>query len=176
MITSEKIEAILRECIKVDATGLSPAVAPAYIVGIEEAAREISALALLPGEPVGYTSQENIDALRKNPTWRGAMWAKPLGEGFDVSIPLYASPAPQPVAVKALEWGPYRAETPFGYYHIDDQTDRTAEELKGRAPFLLSGTRLELSRHPSLIAARSAAQADYESRIRSALILNEKGE
>jgi len=59
-----------------------------------------AALALLPGEPVGYTSQENIDALKKNPTWRGAMWAKPLGEGFDASIPLYAFPAPQPVCAQ----------------------------------------------------------------------------
>lgn len=73
------------------------------------------------------------------------------------------------VRVKKLEWNPYRAETLFGYYHIDDQTDRPGEVLEGRDPFLLSGSRLNLSRHPSLVAARAAAQADYERRILSAL-------
>lgn len=72
-------------------------------------------------------------------------------------------------AVKALVWNPFRAETPFGYYQIDDQTDRSAEELKGRPPFLLSGSRLDLSRHPTLADARAAAQADYERRVLSAL-------
>lgn len=76
------------------------------------------------------------------------------------------------VAVKALEWDPFRAETPFGYYHIDDQTDRTPEELAGRLPFLLSGSMLDLSRHSrheTLQEARAAAQTDYKARIRSAL-------
>lgn len=80
------------------------------------------------------------------------------------------TPAPsQHVRVKPLQWNPFRAETPFGYYHIDDQTDRTADELKGRPPFLLSGSRIDLSRHETLEAARAAAQADYERRILSAL-------
>lgn len=73
------------------------------------------------------------------------------------------------VAIKPLEWNPFRAETPFGYYHIDDQTDRPEDELKGRPPFLLSGSRIDLSRHPTLKAARDAAQSDFETRIRAAL-------
>ncbi|UXT39655.1 hypothetical protein FY137_07135 [Agrobacterium tumefaciens] len=80
--------------------------------------------------------------------------------------------APQPVpsvAVKALEWNPYRAETPFGYYDINDQRDVPESELKGRDPFLLTGSRLDYSRHPTLDAARAAAQADYKARIRSTL-------
>lgn len=82
---------------------------------------------------------------------------------------LAATPAAvrdDPVAVKALEWDPFRAETPFGYYHIDDQSDRSAAEMQGRQPFLL---RFDFSRHPSLESARAAAQADYEKRVRSCL-------
>lgn len=73
------------------------------------------------------------------------------------------------VAVKALEWNPYRAETPFGWYQIEDQRSVPESELKGRPPFLLFGSRLDYSRHPTLEAARATAQADYEARIRSAL-------
>ncbi|MBB6306286.1 MazG-like family protein [Xanthobacter tagetidis] len=82
-----------------------------------------------------------------------------------------ASPAPGPdePVVRALEWNPYRAETPFGYYLVEDQTDLPERVLNGRAPFLLSGTRLDYSRHATLKAARAAAQADYERRILSAL-------
>jgi hypothetical protein len=74
------------------------------------------------------------------------------------------------VKVKPLEWDPFRAQTAFGYYFIDDQSDRSSVELDGRLPFLLSGSRLDLSRHARLTDARAAAQADYEQRIRSALI------
>lgn len=77
-------------------------------------------------------------------------------------------PAPS-VAVKTLEWNPYRAETPFGWYQIEDQRSVPESELTGRPPFLLFGSRLDYSRHPTLEAARAAAQADYEARIRSAL-------
>ncbi|TWB61640.1 hypothetical protein FBZ98_101985 [Rhizobium sp. ERR 922] len=80
-----------------------------------------------------------------------------------------AAPAPLPVAVKALEWNPYRAETPFGWYEINDQRGVSDSELKGRPPFLLCGSRMDYSRYHTLEAARSAAQADYEARIRSAL-------
>jgi hypothetical protein len=41
---SATVEAILRKHIKVDATGLAPAIASAYVVGFEEAAREIAAI------------------------------------------------------------------------------------------------------------------------------------
>lgn len=86
---------------------------------------------------------------------------------------LSASPPPPAVpvgvTVKPLEWNPFRAETPFGYYHIDDQTDRRDDELKGRPPFLLTGSRLDMSRHHSLADARAAAQADYDRCVLSAL-------
>lgn len=135
---------------------------------------------------VGLTwSKNELDTLSTRPAQEPVAWVIPgqdtaRADGFldamawqegEFSRPLYA--APQPVLsqpeVKALEWNPFRAETPFGYYNIDDQTDRTAAELDGRAPFLLSGTRLDLSRHQSLDAAKAAAQADYKQRIRSAL-------
>lgn len=41
---SEAVEAILRKHIKVDATGMAPDIASAYVVGFEEAAREIAAI------------------------------------------------------------------------------------------------------------------------------------
>ncbi|WP_025593103.1 hypothetical protein [Agrobacterium tumefaciens] len=81
-----------------------------------------------------------------------------------------AEPHPAPsVAVKALEWNPYRAETPFGWYQIEDQRSVPESELKGRPPFLLFGSRLDYSRHATLEEAKAAAQADYETRVRSAL-------
>jgi len=87
----------------------------------------------------------------------------------------YDKPAPAPsgsgVRVKPLEWNPFRAETPFGYYHVDDQTDLSPGELKGRAPFLLAGARVDLARYRTLDEAKAAAQADYEARILSALAL-----
>lgn len=79
------------------------------------------------------------------------------------------SPSTQMVGVKPLEWNPYRAETPFGWYDINDQSDLPESELNGRPPFLLCGSRMDYSRHKTLDAARSAAQADYEARIRAAL-------
>ncbi len=92
-----------------------------------------------------------------------------VAAGAEPALPA-AEPQPAPaVAVKALEWNPFRAETPFGYYHIDDQTDRSPEELNGRLPFLLSGSRVDLSRHPTLADALASAQSDYDARIRSAL-------
>lgn len=85
------------------------------------------------------------------------------------------TPPPQKVAVKPLEWNPYRAETPFGWYDINDQSDVPESELKGRPPFLLCGSRMDYSRHRTLDAARSAAQADYEARIRAALSAEVEG-
>jgi hypothetical protein len=69
----------------------------------------------------------------------------------------------EPLIIKRLEWNPYRAETPFGYYHIDDQTDRSEKELHGRPPFLLSGTRIDLQRFWSIEQAQAAAQAHFNA-------------
>ncbi|WP_412064031.1 hypothetical protein [Rhizobium sp. SYY.PMSO] len=94
----------------------------------------------------------------------------PLFAKVDIAYPVsIAAPAPQPVSVKVLEWDPYRAETPFGWYEINDQRDVPDSELKGRPRFLLCGSRMDYSRHETLAAARAAAQADYAERIRSAL-------
>lgn len=84
---------------------------------------------------------------------------------------LSALPKAEAVAVKPLEWNPFRAETPFGSYCIDDQTDLPIHALNGRPPFLLSGSSLtSLSRHPTLEAARAAAQADHDALVRSRLV------
>lgn len=96
--------------------------------------------------------------------------AKSWGKMCDVDVyPLYAAPPAPSVAVKALEWNPYRAETPFGWYQIEDQRSVPESELKGRPPFLLFGSRLDYSRHATLEEAKAASQADYEARILSAL-------
>lgn len=71
------------------------------------------------------------------------------------------------VTVKPLEWNPFRAETPFGYYSVDDQTDRDEKELRGRPPFLLSGSRVGLQRFWTLEEARAAAQAHFNARVLS---------
>lgn len=70
------------------------------------------------------------------------------------------------VRVKALEWNPFRAETPWGYYQIDDCT---GDDLKGRPPFLLSGRWVDNSRHATLHDARAAAQAHHDRLVLSTL-------
>lgn len=75
--------------------------------------------------------------------------------------PLFAHPAIAEVAVKPLEWKigdwEYTAETPFGKYVMRENRDRWI--MTG----LMGGT------FDSIDVAQSTAQADYESRIRSAL-------
>ncbi|MFG1413451.1 hypothetical protein V5G24_20280 [Xanthobacter sp. VTT E-85241] len=100
---------------------------------------------------------ENVPAIHP----RSIAW-----EGWKARAAL--SPPPK---VKPLEWNPFRAETAFGYYFIDDQSDRSSVDLDGRQPFLLSGSRIDLSRYASLTDAKAAAQSDYEQRIRSALVI-----
>ncbi|MDE1158422.1 MAG: hypothetical protein PW791_09115, partial [Neorhizobium sp.] len=99
-----------------------------------------------------------------------------LAEWIDYGREMRRRVSPEPqnhLGVKSLQWNPFRAETPFGYYHIDDQTDRTPDELKGRPPFLLTGSRVDHSRHDTLEAARSAAQAHFDHRILSCLATSE---
>jgi hypothetical protein len=67
----------------------------------------------------------------------------------------------QPIRVKPLEWNPFEAETPFGYrYSIYEEggMDRQCWAVN-----LVDG------RFDSIQEARAAAQADFESRIMSAL-------
>ncbi len=92
--TPEMIEAILRRHVKVDATGLSPAVASAFIVGIEDASREIAALDLLPGEPVAWRARHS-----EQESWY--LHYAPVSWWECQS--LFAAPAQQPVIVKALD-------------------------------------------------------------------------
>lgn len=81
------------------------------------------------------------------------------------------------VSVKALEWTPYGAETPFGWYEITDQRDAVnPSELRRRMPFLLCASRTKHTRHETFEAAQAAAQSDFEARIRSVLISTPKPE
>lgn len=130
--------------------------------------------ALSAAEPVAWVDEQELRYLEMvsgNKAWADFQRNIKVGGKKEGRSPLYAEPMKTgpSVAVKALEWNPYRAETPFGYYEINDQRDAPESELKGRPPFLLCGSRLDYSRHPTLEAARAAAQADYEARIRSAL-------
>ncbi len=128
--------------------------------------------ALSAAKPVAWVDEQELRYLEMvsgNKAWADFQRSIKVGGEKEGRLPLYAAPTAPSVAVKALEWNPFRADTPFGNYHIDDQTDRSPEELNGRPPFLLSGSRLDLTRHSTLEAAKAAAQADYEARIRSAL-------
>lgn len=119
--------------------------------------------AIRSAEPVAWLRHGEETPVQNVPF--GAMWISDKDDPR--SFPVYdcpQQPAPS-VAVKALEWNPYRAETPFGWYQIEDQRSVPESELKGRPPFLLFGSRLDYSRHPTLEAARAAAEADYEARI-----------
>lgn len=81
-----------------------------------------------------------------------------------------AAPAPQPVAVKELIWShrnekpqyDISADCPFGRYHIANRGDAGFGWLRPRST-VFEGFEQSLS------SAKAAAQADYESRIRSAL-------
>ncbi len=125
-----------------------------------------AALALLPGEPVAWLwLNDGLEQL----TFGNR---KPV----DNATPLYAAPAPQPVAVKALEWkettddtGRHAsAITRIGSYDAFELRFRVRGEL--RIKYGWSGHWLNGDRDAeSFEAAKAAAQADYEARIRSAL-------
>ncbi|RWO22849.1 hypothetical protein [Mesorhizobium sp.] len=105
--------------------------------------------------------------LAEGPGWKRVFLFKDAAEkmcaDFGQVYPLYASPvhaAPVPVAVKGLEWkdaghGGFGAMTAFGWAHVDDNAFWSACVADGKAS--------------SIPAAKAAAQADYEARIRSAL-------
>ncbi|NEI71068.1 hypothetical protein GR212_15925 [Rhizobium lusitanum] len=116
-----------------------------------------SALALPPGKPVAQM-HDSGDGLGLRPIWFGRV--PPEG------AQLFAAPAPLPLAVKALEWNrdddmasvevsvTYYLERRPGYCAL--VTMAKGEPIR-REPF------------PSAELAKAAAQADYETRIRSAL-------
>nr|WMC99294.1 hypothetical protein RAR13_11615 [Aminobacter aminovorans] len=90
---------------------------------------------------------------------------------------LYASPAPAGVtAIKALEWkapskatnGCWTAESPFGTYSVVNEGGWFACREETPRDFYFEWFGEDMSRD-TLYTAQSAAQADYEARVRSAL-------
>lgn len=85
--------------------------------------------------------------------------------GLEAALSIPASA--REVKVRELEWveqgSTLIAETPFGGYQIDTRPYAGSSDVN-----LLHGDSF-LSRHDSIAAAKAAAQADYEARIRSAL-------
>lgn len=98
-----------------------------------------------------------------NPTWDGQTWRDRF------TIPLYAEPRePVAVKVKALEWRGDFAHTDIGMFYMISPYNGGAILEKCR------GSSTMKSVWPSEDEAKAAAQADYESRIRSALIPEKK--
>lgn len=90
------------------------------------------------------------------------------------AIAAYLSAAKsEPVAVKALEWRDHRghtfpdtwtAKTPCGIYEIEERSASDSPAYVATGPL-----HVFIADKDSLGDAKAAAQADYESRIRSAL-------
>lgn len=123
-----------------------------------------AALALVLSEAVGQM-HDSGDGFGVRPIWFGS--TPPHGSH------IFAAPVPQPVQIKALEWREHpnsfpaplwTAQTPFGFYNLEEisASDSPAYEVRLHAHHFVAGKE-------SLDEAKAAAQADYESRIRSAL-------
>lgn len=84
-------------------------------------------------------------------------------------VALYTSPVSQPeqkpVAVKVLEWEGNQATTPFGTYTVTDDVDDLWHFTFHSYPYGVEDDR----GYGREAFAKAAAQADYETRIRSAL-------
>jgi len=131
-----------------------------------------AALALIPGEPVAWEVAEMLPSgSRRWQVVEHENHARMLAERLKADVrPLFAAPAPLPVAVKELEWGADNcAETPFGSYTINDYgADDDKSEWQWTFHCYPYGDPDE-TKHSTENAAKAAAQADYEARIRSAL-------
>ena len=93
---------------------------------------------------------------------RGALAAVPVASG--------AEAAPASVEVKPLVWGfdpNLMAATPWGFYSIVTADDGTGRWDRWRWKY--GGDESEAT-YASISGAKAAAQADYEARIRSALV------
>lgn len=137
-----------------------------------------AAIALIPGEPVAWQWRQTYAGRWGNwndcglsttdvQKWRDL--AEKLSNEVQVR-PLYAAPAPLPVAVKALEWNGagnnIYASTPFGPYAIrHNTTSLTTFPLE----LVIPGEKVATQFFYFEDRAKAAAQADYESRILSAL-------
>lgn len=71
-----------------------------------------------------------------------------------------------PVAIKPLEWRGSVSECPFGEYSVERDFDDAVSE----APWCCWAVNESLGHFATLPDAKAAAQADYEQRIRSALV------
>ncbi|MGV1787320.1 MULTISPECIES: hypothetical protein [Agrobacterium] len=131
----------------------------------EVARRAIIEAAQSATEPVGWQW--------RNPRWTvGGQWQHcPDGPREDKLPdteyrPVYAAPPAPSVAVKALEWdaredGSHCGTSSIGHYHVFPGT--------GFSYDLCGPVGGRLSTHKRLSEAKAAAQADYATRIRSAL-------
>lgn len=102
------------------------------------------------------------------------VWERYAQAALNAVLALIA-PAPVaavPVGVKALEWAsepPYSVARPFSGLHYATETV-WPEHGKSFDYVMLSGPTVGAKRFASLTDAKAAAQADYEARIRAALI------
>ncbi len=89
----------------------------------------------------------------------------------DLSRALYAAPSPQPVSVKALNW--FDKSIPLMRYFAECDDDGewryAVSGSKMTGPYTLKRYNVHCGEYPTIEKAKDAAQADYESRIRSAL-------
>jgi hypothetical protein len=114
-------------------------------------------------EPVAFTTQRMLDAMREPDTICGSMWPKAAG---DVTIPLYlASRTPNTgTVVKALEWSsepPYSVARVFrGFYSTEWVEETQTCELRG------TFMRVDF---PTVAEAKAAAQANHERHVLACL-------
>lgn len=169
--TPEMIEAVMN-------LTLSSVDLPASECLHERDVREIqaAALALIPGDPVAWQWRQtyagrwgnwNDCGLSSTDVQKWLDLAKELPNEVQVR-PLYATSAPLPVAVKALEWDDGNADTPFGSYTVADYGFDDEPEWRWTFHCYPYGDPDE-TKHATEEAAKAAAQQDYEARIRSAL-------
>jgi hypothetical protein len=114
--------------------------------------------------PVGYVSLKQLENMKEG--YSGLLHPSP---DCDTDTAVYLHPAPGEPAVKALEWIEdlmglvYSAATSIGLYRIGMANSGYWVRIEEQY--------LDIARHDTLDAAKAAAQADYEARIRSALHL-----
>lgn len=131
-----------------------------------------AALALIPGEPVGW-----IWKLPDGDEWQYRDGSeKPDSLGLPKATaakvilqPVYVAPAPLPVAVKIkpLEWKNRTAKTDAGVMYAISGHRKLGE--RGFILRIVSGLGTENHNIDDFDEAKAAAQQDYEQRIRSAL-------
>ena len=129
MITEEMVRAFYG-AVTVEQTGT--------IRNIEDGLRAV--IALLPGEPVVWTTHAQLQRAKDNPSANVLMWGEPLPHHPD--IPLYATPVLQPVSIDDIDI----IEDVMGSYdwlgtgsHYDHKGEREAEAAWSRIRAALVG-------------------------------------